>query len=296
MQPATQRPSKPLPTQPLSGVLGAEVIGTDLRDLIKQGDCTSLLDALAAHSVVVIRDQTLTASEFVELARLMGELEWHVLDQYRMKDQPEIYVISNIVENGKPIGNPKDGFGWHTDQAYLAKPTAYTLLYGVETPAEGADTLFVSTQGAYERLQAEFRQSLRGLRTIQSYLYMREGNSAYRKNNAVTTELRQDQRDRVPDVTHPLVRTNPTNGRASLYLGGDSLASIEGLEETEARALIDKLVAHTLNNDFVYSHKWQPRDVVIWDNRGTMHTATDYDRDRYRRHIWRTSVRGEVPY
>jgi len=296
MQLQAQRPNNPLPTQPLSDFLGVEVVGTDLRRLIEQRDCTSVLDTIAAHSVVVFRDQTLTPSEFVEFASLMGELEWHVLDQYRMQDHPEIYVISNITQSGKPIGNPRDGFGWHTDQAYLARPTAYTLLYGVETPPEGADTLFLSTHGAYERLQADVRRSLQGLRTVQSYTYMREGNQAYRESNKVTIELRPDQRDRVPDVTHPLVRINPTNGHASLYLGGDSFASIEGLEETEARALIDKLVAHALNPDFVYNHKWQPRDVVIWDNRETMHTATDYDRHRYRRHIWRMSVRGEVPF
>ena len=296
MQPALGHSGNSLPTRPLSDLLGVEVVGTDVRHIVQQGAATPLLSTLAAHSIVVFRDQTLTAADFVELSRLLGELEWHVLDQYRMSDHPEIYVISNITENGKPIGNPKDGFGWHTDQAYLARPTAYTLLYGAETPQEGADTLFVSTHDAYERLSSELRQTLKGRRAVQSYRYMREGNQEYRKSNAVTVELRQDQRDRVPNVSHPLVRTNPINGRLSLYLGGDSLASIEGLDDATGRSLIDELFSHTLKPDFVYHHKWQPRDVVIWDNRGSMHTATEYDRDRYRRLIWRTSVRGEIPY
>jgi len=282
--------------RPLSPLLGLDVTGADVRTIGMNGDLTWLLNALAEHGVVVFRDQDLTAAELVSIGQLMGELEWHVLDQYRMPDHPEIYVISNITENGKPIGNPKDGFGWHTDQAYLARPTAYTILYGVETPPVGAETLFVSTREAYAQLPADERAALADLRAIQSYRYMREGNADYRRNNAVTTELRPDQLDRVPDVVHPLVRTHPIDGCKSLYLGGDTCLAIENQDEAGGRWLIDRLFAHILAPDRVYSHAWRPKDVVLWDNRTTMHTATDYDRSRYRRLIWRLSVRGEVPY
>lgn len=281
---------------PLSPLFGGEVKGFDLKTLLLEQDPSTFLRTVSAHGLLVFRDQELSPADFAGISRFCGELEYHVLDQYRMPSQPEIYVISNIVENGKPIGNPRDGFGWHTDQSYVARPTAYTLLYGVETPPVGADTLFCDTCRAYDSLSTARRDQLRKLRGTHSYIYMRTGNKAYIENNAATQPLSATQVSRVPDVTHPMVRTNPHTGRLSLYLGGDCLAGIDGMPDEEARPLVDELFAITLRPEVQVAHKWQPHDVVIWDNRGLMHTATDYDREQYRRLIWRTSVRGEVPY
>jgi len=281
---------------PLSSLFGGEVTGFDLKSLPQGIDPSAFLRVVSTHGFLVFRDQELTPSDFASISRFCGELEYHVLDQYRMQIQPEIYVISNVLENGKPIGNPRDGFGWHTDQSYVARPTAYTLLYGVETPPVGAETLFCDTCRAYDSLDRTRQHKLRQLRGVHSYVYMRTGNKAYIENNAATQPLSAAQVSRVPDVTHPMVRTNPHTGRLSLYLGGDCLAGIEGMSDQTARPLIDELFAITLRPDVQVAHKWRPRDVVIWDNRGLMHTATDYDRERYRRLIWRTSVRGEVPY
>ena len=119
---------------PLSSLFGGEVTGFDLKSLPQGIDPSAFLRVVSTHGFLVFRDQELTPSDFASISRFCGELEYHVLDQYRMQIQPEIYVISNVLENGKPIGNPRDGFGWHTDQSYVARPTAYTLLYGVETP------------------------------------------------------------------------------------------------------------------------------------------------------------------
>lgn len=282
--------------QPLPGVLGGEIIDFDLRMLAHERDNSAFLRTICEHGVLVFRDQSLTPADFVAVSRFCGDLEFHVLDQYRMPGRAEIYVISNIVENGKPLGNPRDGFGWHTDQSYLQHPTAYTLLYGAETPAAGADTWFCNTYAAYEALDEDLRRRLDGLRGVHSYTYMRTKNQAYVKSNAVTTPLTAAQISRVPDVIHPLIRTHPITDRRGLYLGGDCLAGIEGMSDVEARALTEKLFADAISPRFQYVHKWQPRDVVIWDNRGTMHTATEYDREKFRRLIWRTSVLGEVPY
>ena len=279
----------------LSPVMGGEVRGTNVRDLIRRKDAVSILQAVWEHSVVVFRDQQLTGADFVALGRLLGELELHVLDQYRLAEHPEIYVISNIIKDGKPIGNPKEGFGWHTDQSYLRHPTAYTLLYGLEVPAEGADTLFCNTYAALEAMDDATRKKVASLRGIHSYTYMRYGASEYAQRNTVDGPLRQDQLARVPDVIHPVARTHPHTGRKSLYLGGDCLAGFEGMTDEGSKALKAELFAFALERRFQYAHKWQPRDVVIWDNRGTMHTATEYDRQRYRRHLWRLSVQGEIP-
>jgi taurine dioxygenase len=261
----------------------------DLRDIARAGDPQPLISALTEHGVLVFRDQTLTPDELMAVSRLLGDFERHVLDQFRMPERPDIYVLSNIVENGRPVGNPKDGFGWHTDQAYIARPTAYTLLYGVETPAEGADTLFCSTFAALEALLPARRAEISGLRVIHSLAYMHE----LRRHEL--PPLTEEQTRRTPDVTHPLVRRHPISGRHSLYVGGGAVAGVVGMPDVPARAMMKELFTHATQPQFRYVHKWQPRDLVVWDNRGTMHTATEYDRTKYRRLIWRTSLIGEVP-
>lgn len=280
--------SEPMPVRPLSAYLGAEVAGLDLKEILDGRPHSSLLEALAKHSVLIFRDQSLTPEQLLAFSRLFGALEPHVLDQYCMPGNPDIYVLSNVVENGRNIGNPRDGFGWHTDLSYFAEPTAYTLLYGVETPAEGGDTAFCSTYAAYETLPDTERERLRAMRGLHSYRYM------HGKRNDVAP-LTQAQLARTPDVTHPLVRTHPMTGRKSLYLGGNCLAGLQGVDDAEAWPFLKEMFAHATKPEFQYRHRWQPRDVVIWDNRGTMHTATEYDRERFRRIIWRTSVRGEAP-
>jgi taurine dioxygenase len=283
--------SSPLPVSSLSAALGGEVTGMDVREI----SADMLRETLAKYGVLAFRDQNLTSRQFVEIGRRLGELEYHVLDQYRMQDDPEVYVISNIVENGVPLGNPKEGFGWHTDLSYMSHPTAYTLLYGVEVPDEGADTLFCNTREALNGLSPDLKERVEHLKAVHSYVFMRMGNADYRRANQVKEDLRKDQIARVPDVIHPVVRTHPVDGTRSLYLGGDCLARFVDMNPEESKQLASLLLEHVREPQFRYAHKWRKNDVVIWDNRFTMHTATEYDRDRYRRLIWRISVRGESP-
>ncbi|MGQ0651140.1 MAG: TauD/TfdA dioxygenase family protein [Betaproteobacteria bacterium] len=275
---------------------GGEVRGFDLKRLLRAPDNAEFLHTLCEHGVLVFREQYLTPEDFVAISRFCGELDFHVLDQYRMPERAEIYVLSNIVRDGRPIGDPKNGFGWHTDLSYMQHPTAYTVLYGVDTPPEGADTLYTSTRLALQALDPGMRKRIEGRRGVHSYTYMRERNAKYRKENIVAAPLTAEQIARTPDVLHPLVRTNPITQDHSLYLGGDCITGIEGMPEAEARPLLDRLFEFALRPEFQLRHVWQPRDVVFWDNRSTMHTATEYDRDKYRRLIWRASVKGEVPY
>lgn len=286
----------PFNVKPLSEIFGGQVDDFDLAKLPEVCSPEDFLAEVCRHGIMVFHNQSLTAEQFGKLSRYCGELEYHVLDQYRMNEVPEIYVISNIVKDGKPLGNPKDGFGWHTDQSYLARPTAYTLLLGVETPAEGGDTLFASTERAYDRLPSDLKAKIDGMQAVHSYVYMRTGNTDYIRDNAVKSVLTHAQREQVPDIVHPLVRTHPLTGRKSLYLGGDCIVGIEGMDHAESRALLDTLFAAVLAPDNQFALKWRPGDVVIWDNRTTMHSATEYDRERFRRLIWRTSVIGEVPF
>jgi taurine dioxygenase len=277
-----------LAIQPFDAPLGAEAAGFDPRT-IDDADFDALLRALAVHGVLVLRDQHPTPAELVQFSRRFGELEYHVLDQYWLPEQPEVYVISNIVENGKPIGNPREGFGWHTDLSYMPLPTAYTFLYGVEVPLEGADTAFCTVYPATDALPTSLRARLDTMTVRHSYTMLHA-------SRPWAPPLTEQQKARSPDVFHPMIRTHPITGRKGLYLGGTTCAQPLGMDATEAQALLDDLFARAIRPEHVYAHKWRRHDLVFWDNRFVMHSATEYDRERYRRLIHRTSVRGEKPF
>lgn len=283
-----------LPIRVLPGPMGAVLEGFDARS-VTPAQVPALLEALARHGVLILRDQSLRPEDLLAFARLLGPLEEHVLADFAKPGFPDIFVLSNIVENGRPIGSTADGFGWHTDLGYLRTPTATTLLYSVISPKAGGDTLFCNTEAALASLPAEEQARLRALRTRQSYLHMY--NKRYRKPGYTghVPELPAEKLARLPDVEHPLVRRHPLTGTSSLYLGGNSLAGFVGLEEAEGTALAARLFALCTEERFQYRHAWRDNDLVLWDNRGTMHTATAYDKDADRRLVWRVSVRGEEP-
>jgi len=277
-----------LTLRPFDAPLGAEASGVDPRN-VSEADFDALLQALARHGVLVLRDQQLSPAELVGFSRRFGELEYHVLDQYWLPEQPEVYVISNIVENGKPIGNPREGFGWHTDLSYMALPTAYTFLYGLEVPEEGAETLFCTIYPTIDALPEAQRAQLETVTVRHSY-------AALHASRPWAAPLTEQQKARSPDVFHPLMRTHPITGRKGVYLGGTTCAFPLDMEAEEGSALMRDLYADATRPEHVYAHKWRRRDLVFWDNRFVMHSATEYDRERYRRLIHRTSVRGEKPY
>ena len=266
------RPSRP----------GAEVSGIDASDAAPVA-IENLKSALAEHGAVVLRDQTLSPKQYIAFAKLFGELEPSTREQYWHPVENDIYVISNIVENGKPIGNPNDGFGWHTDQYYFERPTAYTFLYAIETPPEGADTQFCDTMELYDDLSEAQRQAFGTIRIRASHSKLNEG------------RLHPGQEEAYPDVVHDLVRKHPISGRRFLYFSGAVTSLPHDMPSDEFAALHRDLHARATQPDRVYSHKWRPKDLVIWDNRGLLHRATPYDKQRHRRLCHRLSVIGERP-
>ncbi len=272
---------------PITPEIGAEAIGVDLRD-IGDAETAVLLNALATHGVLVVRNQSLSPDDLVALGRRFGPVEYGVREDYQLPENLDVYVISNIVENGKPLGNPNDGFAWHTDLSFLETPTAYTFLYAIETPPEGAATEFASAFRTYEAQTPEERARLDAMQVRHSYEILH----ATRKWAKPLTE---EEKRRFPDVVHPMVRTHPVSGRKAVYLGPNTSLPI-GLAEAEGAALIDDLVAQTTRPEHVYAHQWRPGDLVVWDNHGMMHRATEYDRQRYRRLLYRVTVRGERPF
>lgn len=271
----------------LSEHIGAEIVGFDVRRIGCEVPLSEIEALLYEHQLLCFRDQVLSPEDLVAFTSQFGKPDPHVLRQYTLPEHPEIFVISNIVENGRPLGSTMDGFGWHTDLTYLALPAALTILYGLEVPPEGADTLFASMYRTWEKLDEAEKARLRRLRGVYSY------SKLYSKRTNVPP-LTPDQLARTPDVVHPLVRMHPHTGRETMYINKDDCIGVEGYPAAEGVALVEKLFATTVSNH-AYVHAWKPRDLLIWDNRGALHSATPYDMDKYRRLVYRTSVQGEKP-
>ncbi len=291
--------SRPLACTPLDAPFAAEINGFDVRGLDGNEGVEVVLDQLFRHQVLVFRNQALTPAELVAFVRLFGEPQFHVLDQYLLPEQREIYVLSNITRDGKPIGNPNEGITWHTDLSSRERPTAYTILYSLEVPKEGGHTRFASTYLAYEALSADDQARYRKMRGVHSYKRQYEARRAMlaAKGDAEAYgDLRTDQERAATRSIHPLVHTHPVTGRKGLYLATLSLEGFAGMGEADGIALGEKLVDYVTSEPFRYEHHWRVGDLVMWDNRGLMHVAGPYDKERERRLVYRLSIEGERPF
>ena len=277
-----------LPLKELSPHLGGNIEDIDVREIGTAIPLEGIKDALFRHQLLCFRDQRLEPEDLSNFTKLFGEPLPHVLQQFSLPGHPEIYVLSNIVENGEPIGNTREGFGWHTDLAYMAQPAAYTILYGIEVPEVAGDTLFASLYCMWDSMEEAMKSRLRKLQGRYSY------NHLYSQRSNVDP-LTSEQKARTPDVYHPFARLHPETGREGLYIGGDDFIAVDGSDDPKQDyAEIWRLFEETTNR-FSYHHHWRVRDLLIWDNRGLIHTATDYDTESERRLVWRTSVVGEAP-
>ena len=272
--------------------LGAQVLGLDLAQPLSQGDFQRLHHAHLDHHVLVFRDQRITPQQQVDFSRRFGPLQIHVLRQFQLPSKPEVLIISNIVENGQPIGLGDAGHFWHSDLSYKEVPSLGSMLHAQELPDEGGDTVFANMHLAWESLPAALRHAVRGARAEHSYLSQYE---ELRRRNPWRPALTQAQIDEVKPVTHPVVRVHPETGRRALFVSEHFTTRIVGLPDDESRALLDELFAHSVRPEHLYVHRWQPHDLVFWDNRSLMHLATGCPSDQ-RRKLYRTTIEGDAPY
>lgn len=275
-----------LELRPLTEHIGMEVLNVDATQPIDAETFAALRDVLNTHSVLLLRQQPVSESQHVAFAREFGELQVHVLSQYLTTPYPELYVLSNVKQDGKAIGNHKEGWNWHSDWSYYDVPCFGSVLHAVEVPPVGADTLFSSMFAAYDALDEETQRLIQPLSAVHSY------STYYAKAFADREPLTEVQKAATPDVIHPLVRRHQETGRPSLFVGQDIVKEIVGLSPEESEALLARLNAHAVSEQFVYRHKWQAHDLLIWDNRCTMHQATPYDDVAYRRVMHRATVKG----
>ena len=218
-----------------------------------------------------------------------NEPEGHTLQQFTLPGYPNIYILSNKLVDGKPIGAHNDGVGWHTDYSYKEVPVMCTMLYAVEVPAEGSDTLLADMCAAYDSLPADRRAALDSLVVEHSYQHFMENREHGRMS--LSPELKAEN----PDVLHPLVRVHPANGRRALWASTGTVKGIVGMPNPAGLQLIDDLVDFITQERFVYRHKWRAGDVLVWDNRCTLHTGTLYDDKKYDRLMHRLWAKGDRP-
>jgi taurine dioxygenase len=271
----------------LSPHTGAEVAGIDLAQKLTDELRRTLNQAFVDRSVLVFRDQHLSPPQLLHAVQQFGEVFPQHNTRFALPECPQIHYISN--QDFYPDGKRYiPGEGYHTDHSNAAEPPKATVLHAVQLPDRGGDTQFVNMQRAYDDLSPAMRGRIDGMRAVHVY----QSRHSERKLMALSDANRQ----RVPDaMLHPLVRTHPESGRKSIYLNPIRTEGIAGMEEREALALLDDLLAHATQPQYEYRHQWRSGDLVMWDNRCLLHKANgDYDM-RQVRYLYRIMLKGDVP-
>ena len=279
--------------KPTGAALGAEIIGADLTQPLDDATFAQIRAAFYQHEVLYFRGQALSDEDQIRFSARFGTLRKLKLTNQLHVDHPEIFVVSNIVKEGKHIGSYDAGIFWHTDGAYLANPHAISALRALEVPVQNGrtlgDTNYTSVSAAYDALPQSMKKRLDGLQALQSIMH--------RLAKTVESGIKKDYNSAVkadPEAIHPLVRVHPVNGRKCLYITEGYTARIIGLPEDESRDLITELTAHCVKPEFTYLHNWQKHDLVMWDDCSTQHKATfDYPASLPRL-MHRTTVVSEV--
>ena len=274
---------------PTGAGLGAEVRGLDLREL-NDSLFSMIHRAWLDNLVLLVRGQNFNPSELIAFSRRFGELDLAPIQETgrRFVDGvPELYIVSNVLKDGEPIGSLGSGEArWHTDMSYLEQPPMASMLYAIEVPASGGDTEFINMYSLYDLLPEGLKRRIGNLRikhdaTYNSGGYLRQG------VQPVDDPLVS------PGVYHPLVCTHPETRRRALYLGRRRNAYIESLSLTDSEALLDELWSYTSRADLTWRNIWSVGDLVLWDNRCTMHRRDSFDPNA-RRILYRTQVRGKT--
>lgn len=286
---------------PSNVALGQLVEDVDLSRDIDEATFLRIEHDFNAAGVLAFRNQRLTPEAHIRFSRRFGELAIHVVTTHLLEGHPELFKISNILENGKRVGASAEY--WHSDLTYVSEPARCSLLYAIEIPMDEngkplGDTCFASTAAAYAALPGAMKQRLQGLQAIHRFgdSYSKQQTRRVAAGDARTDIADDEIRKKTPDVVHPIVRTHPFTGRKCLYVNEGFTAGILGLPEDESRDLLKALFAHTIQPEFQYRHRWQVGDLVMWDNCSTIHTGTADYGPQHRRLLYRTTVKGSVPF
>jgi taurine dioxygenase len=274
---------------PQANGFGAEISAVDLAADTSSKTFESIRNALVLHKVLIFRDQRLDDNAHLAFAERFGPLEGHINRSTRHDRLPTIQVFQNVDQQGQLTGvHPERGtLVWHTDKSYVVQPSMFTILRSPAVARAGGDTLFADTERAYADLDGALSKRLEGLRVVHDWKRSREKSG---ERPATAEEIAA-----APPVDHPLVRTHPDTGTRSLYIGNHT-SYVLGLEKAEGEELLAKLEHHATQKRYIYRHRWRDDDVLMWDNRCTMHCVTPYDAATERRIVCRAVVQGSRPF
>ena len=272
---------------PMSPACGAAIGGVDASKPVDPATIAAIRAAWLKHLVIVLRDQDLTAEDQKRFCGYLGKIGAYHRPRERQNPNyasDTVMLVSNVRENGQPIGALPDGeMMWHTDTAYDAHPHMATTLYAVEVPTVGGHTRFANQYMAYDALPQRLKDRLKGAMAVNAYEF----------GTTIKAGARYD-REKVPHCVHPVVRRHPETGRPSLYVNELMTEEIVGFPEDESRAILDEVFAIQGREEFVWEHHWRPGDLIIWDNRCTLHARTDFPGDQ-RRLLRRVTIEDAAP-
>ena len=280
-----------LKLKPLSPGFGLEASGIELAEPLSDAAFAEIEDAFFDGQVLTFRHQQLTCREFLAFARRFGPPEPHVIDQFHHPDDRNILILSNVEIDGEPQGLADAGTYFHTDYSYLAVPARATMLYSIEVPEVGGNTLFANQYAAYDDLPAAMKRTIDPLRAVHHYGNRKEAEGAAR---TAASTLSDDQKAKMPLITHPVVRRHPVTGQKALYAVSGSSYGIVGMPDDDAVALLDDLAAHATQPKYLLSFLYGLGDLVIWDNASLLHSATLVD-PQHARTLWRITVKEPSP-
>ena len=248
--------------------------------------------ATSASVRLVMKGPAQGPAQQTAFAKRFGEIQYHISPEYLLPEQPEVMLLSNEKEDGKYIGLPDGGSEWHSDHSYVDQPTGYTLLHAIKVPRDGGDTEWTNMVAAYETLSDEMKQRIKGLVGIHSFNRL--------KNPRISVPVLHGNDEEYykrspPDAYHPIVRTHPDTEKKALYISPRFTIGIKDMDDREAQPLLDDLFAHIQNRDLIYRHRWTVGDLLMWDNRATIHLACGGVPEGQHRRMHRTTVLGEIP-
>ena len=278
----------------LSDALGAKISGVDLGN-IDAGTATKITKSFHEHQVLLFRDQDISIEQHISFSKNFGPLEVHISKDSLHKEHEEILLVSNLKKNGEYVGVENAGDAWHSDLSYMPEPSLGSLLYALEVSEIGGDTEWLNMYDAYDTLPTNTKKRIDGLKARHSF------NRFKNKRIGVPKQRQNGGKERYeklspPDVFHPVARTHPETGRKALYISPRFTLGILDGSEDEAQDLLDELIEHATQRKFVYRHVWEVGDLIMWDNRCTLHLACRGIPEDQIRHMHRTTISGDIPF
>ncbi len=277
----------------LHPLIGAKVEGIDLSSLSKD-QISKINELWLKYLILLFPNQNISDEDHIEFGKKFGRLEKHPSLSHRSSQNPEIYRVSNVSENGDIIPSEntswqylKQSWLWHTDSSFREIPSKGSILHGLSTTRKGGNTYFANMYETYNDLNDNIKELINNLWVIHDHEYI------INLSSELKTKKNKGSYDKLPPVKHPLVQTHPVTRKKSLFLSPHTMVNIDDYDKIEGRKLLDKLIEHSIHTKYVYKHEWSDDDIIMWDNRCTMHSVEPFDNNNIKRIMHRVTLVGE---